>query len=125
MRDPISFDPIDPPEGVELNDAEKLLWQGRCPWCGGLSSFSPSEDFDGSWVCRACDVEFLGPEEDRPGKPAKRDVSAVYRAGKAAKKKAAANSLPAVTERPGRPQKRAVRSSRSRKKAKAPAKSRS
>lgn len=125
MRDPISFDPVDPPEGVEITDAEKLLYQGCCPWCGSPSSFSPSEEFDGSWICRSCDVEFLGPEEDRPSKPSKRDVSAVYRAGKASKKKAAANSLPAVKERPGRPQQRAVRSSRSRKKAKTPAKSQS
>lgn len=102
MRDAISFDPIDPPEGVELTDAERMLWQGRCPWCSKHAAFSPSEEFDGSWVCRGCGAEFDGPKEDRPGEPPQRAVTAVYRAGKVRDRRAAANSLPEVTERPGR-----------------------
>ena len=102
MRDPISFDPIDPPEGVEMTEAERLLWQGRCPSCGLRASFSPSEEFDGSWICRSCEAEFNGPKVDRPGAPPQRSITAVYRAGNLAKRSAAAASLPAVTERPRR-----------------------
>lgn len=98
MRDPFTLDPVTAPEGV--NAAELLMWRGRCPWCALRASFSLSEENDGSLICRACGVEFLGPVEDRAGQPPQRAITAVYVAGNAGMRTLAADALPAVSARP-------------------------
>ena len=101
---PITLDPTDPPEGVELTDAERLLYDGKCPSCGARPSFEPLIGEEGGGLqCMACGVEFAGPEADRSGKTPMRRIETVYKAGDPAKRGGAPDSLPPVVARPERP----------------------
>lgn len=101
MRDSFPFDPIDPPPGA--TEAEQLLCAGKCPECEQAAVFAPSDEFDGSLVCRNCGFEFAGAEDDRPGRPPQRAVALVYRRGAQAKRGANADRrLPPVAQRPAR-----------------------
>lgn len=100
MRDAFVLDPIDPPDGgAGLDLAELALWAGHCPWCDQAASFSPSEEFDDSLICRNCGLEFAGP--DPRGRAPIRVVTAVYVEGDPGKEAACAADLPAVSERGG------------------------
>jgi hypothetical protein len=99
MRDSFVLDPIDPPGGgAGLDAAELAVWRGHCPWCDQAASFSPSEEFDGSIICRYCGLEFMGPSF--PDEELVRAVTAVYAEGDDAKRAASADDLPAVSARP-------------------------
>jgi hypothetical protein len=97
-RDIIVLDSALPPE--DADDVEKLLWQGRCPWCGERAGFYPSEEFDGSLICANCGSEFMGPEDSDPGSPGRRRVDKVFKHGDPGKRGGRPDDLPTVTERP-------------------------
>ena len=98
MRNGTTFDACDIPEG-EWSEEELLLWEGKCPDCAKPAVFSPSEYFDGSWICRYCLCEFKGPELRGSGTPPVRKLDAVYKRGEEGKLRKPADQLFPVTAR--------------------------
>lgn len=97
MREPVLFDPIDPPEGA--SEAELLLCDGRCPECAAQGAFMPSIERDGSYACLTCGGEFDGPRPDTGGRDPVRVLGKIYKRGAAAMLRKPAGELPAVEER--------------------------
>lgn len=93
-RDPITFDPVDPPGGA--SDAELLLWGGYCPWCAVRAAFVLDDEGGTAWTCQNCGCRFEGLVEDISGITPTRSITALWAEGDPAKRSDPPVDLPTL-----------------------------